>query len=72
MKKEQNLNEPQNQQLNIAGVIGRLLCKIGIHKWEEGYSGSMLSPLAHKCKRCKIVRVFHGWGYTYGRDGNDL
>ena len=72
MNKEQNSNSPQNQQLNIGGVIGRFLCKIGIHKWEEGYSGSVLSPLAHKCRRCKIVRVFHGWGYTYGRDANDL
>lgn len=72
MNKEQNLNEPNTQQLNIAGVIGRFLCKIGIHKWEEGFSGSMLSPLADKCKRCKIVRIFHGWGYTYGRDANDL
>ena len=57
---------------NIGAVIGRLLCKIGIHKWKEGTTGSMLYPLAHKCKRCKIVRVFHGWGYTYGRDANDL
>lgn len=71
MNKKQNLNNAENQQLNMAG-IGRFLCKIGIHKWEEGLSGSWLSPLAHKCKRCKIVRVFHGWGYTYGRDANGL
>lgn len=72
MNKEQNLNNADSQQLNKVGVIGRLLCKLSIHRWQEGYSGSVISPVAHKCKRCKIVRVFHGWGYTYGRDANDL
>lgn len=61
----------ETAQLEI-GAIGRFLCKIGIHEWEEGSIGSIISPLAHKCKRCKIVRIFHGWGYTYGRDANDL
>ena len=71
MKKEQS-QESGTSHSSLGAVIGRLLCKIGIHKWQEGTTGSMLSPLAHKCKRCKIVRVFHGWGYTYGRDANDL
>lgn len=71
-KKEKTLNQPNNSALHKTNVIGRLLCKIGIHNWEEGFSGSSISPCAEKCKRCKIVRVFHGWGFTYGRDANDL
>lgn len=34
MGKEQNLNEPQNQQLNITGVISRL--KTDLDKWIDG------------------------------------
>lgn len=71
MSKENTSKEADNSALRKTNVIGRLLCKIGIHRWQEGYSGSIMSPVAHKCKRCKIVRVFHGWGYTYGRDAND-
>ena len=64
--------QAQKQALRKPNVVGRFLCRIGIHRWQVGYSGSIISPVAHKCKRCKIVRVFHGWGYTYGRDANDL
>jgi len=72
MNNEQNLNTVQKPVLHKANVIGRLLCRIGLHKWSEGYSGSTISPIADKCDRCRIVRVFHGWGYSYGRDANDL
>ena len=61
-----------NSALHKTNVIGRLFCKIGIHNWEEGFSGNLFSPCAEKCKRCRIVRVFNGWGYIYGRDANDL
>lgn len=68
----ETLNQVDSSALYKTNFIGRLLCKIGIHNWKEGFSGSLISPCAEKCKRCGIVRVFHGWGYTYGRDANDL
>lgn len=50
----------------------KLLCKIGFHNWEQGRTDSLMTPLADKCKWCKIVRVFRLWGYTYHRDIKDI
>jgi hypothetical protein len=33
MNKEQNLNNPQNQQLNIAGVMLRFKLRLNIEEW---------------------------------------
>lgn len=52
--------------------LGKLLCWIGLHNWVQGLSGKSLSPLAYKCKRCDLVRIFHGWGYTYGKWKNNF
>lgn len=49
----------------------KLLCKLCLHNWEQGRTDSLITPLAHKCKWCKIVRVFRMWGYTYHKDIND-
>ena len=44
MNKEQNLNEPQNQQLNITGVIGSDTITLTkdeletfLQDWDQGY-----------------------------------
>jgi len=52
--------------------IGKLLCKIGLHKWKEIFTGALLAPCGNKCQRCKLVRQFNMWGYVYGWDANDL
>jgi len=49
----------------------KFLCKIGWHKWEKGFSGSLLNPLAWKCSRCGLIRHFFlGVGYIYGEQAN--
>lgn len=50
----------------------KFLCKIGLHKWQSIFTGSCYAPLGDKCKYCKQVRQFIGWGYIYGWDANDL
>ena len=57
--KEKTLKNTDNSALHKTNVIGRLLCKIGVHNWKGGFSGSLISPYAEKCKRCGVVRVFH-------------
>jgi len=49
----------------------KFLCKMGIHKWEKGLSGSLLNPLAWRCSRCGLIRHFIlGVGYIYGTQSN--
>ena len=47
----------------------KLLCKIGLHNWKEGWVNSILTPAAEKCSRCETVRVFNFWGYVYYEKG---
>ena len=74
----ENFNkEPKTEQAASSAVetivmwFGRMLCKIGLHKWQQGLTDSLITPHADKCKRCKIVRVFRLWGYTYHYDEKD-
>jgi hypothetical protein len=45
---------------NQDGVMGRFLCWMDFHKWEQKESDSILEPIMHVCKRCK-VREFSTW-----------
>ena len=41
-------NEPQKPQLNIAVVISRFWCRLGLHEW---YKGSFSSPVWGRYER---------------------
>lgn len=62
MNEEQNLNEPQNQQLNIAGVISRFLCNyLEWHKWK--HQKGVINKY-YECKWCQKRKVVEN-DYVY-------
>ena len=64
MNKEQNLNEPQNQQLNIAGVSGSVFIQEKIwNKYSKIVSGE-LSDLQH----CAGTNLMHRVEFNHALD----
>ena len=55
MNKEQNLNEPQNQQLNIAGVNGSVFIQEKIWDKHSKFVSGELSDLQH----CAGTNLMH-------------
>ena len=55
MNKEQNLNEPQNQQLNIAGVSGSVFIQEKIWNEYSKFVSGELSDLQH----CAGTNLMH-------------
>jgi DNA-directed RNA polymerase subunit RPC12/RpoP len=65
MNKEQNLNEPQNQQLNIAGVSSSYICaECGTeHKGHELKMADNDWDYSYYCKNCGDVIESNGTYY---------
>ena len=54
MNKEQNLNEPQNQQLNIADVSGSY--------FEIDFGGHLKAQMIIEDGKLKVTAAMNGWG----------
>lgn len=70
MNKEQNLNEPQNQQLNIAGVSGSLFYK-KVEKLVDEWKATNLGEVAPYSPEAEIDAGFNSFMRWLKRNDND-